>query len=86
MIQSDKKNDLQKVTNIYGMITVWLWYYYHGSNEQRVIEKIRLLFFYCEWACMCYNKTNWQIDTTTTELFEYKHKTAAINIEETHII
>ena len=21
------------------------WYYYHGSNEQRVIEKIRLLFF-----------------------------------------
>ena len=24
--------------------------------------------------------------TTTTELFEYKHKTTAINIEETHII
>ena len=22
-----------------------LWYYYHGSNEQRVIEKIWLLFF-----------------------------------------
>ena len=25
-------------------------------------------------------------DTTTTELFEYKHKTAAINIEEMHIM
>ena len=24
--------------------------------------------------------------TATTELFEYKHKTTAINIEETHII
>lgn len=24
--------------------------------------------------------------TTSTELFEYKHKTTAINIEETHII
>lgn len=24
--------------------------------------------------------------TTTTELFEYKHKITAINIEETHII
>ena len=24
--------------------------------------------------------------TTTTEFFEYKHKTTAINIEETHII
>ena len=27
-----------------------------------------------------------KIFTTTTELFEYKHKTTAINIEETHII
>ena len=25
-------------------------------------------------------------DTTTTELFEYKHKTGAINIEEMHIM
>lgn len=47
-----QKNNLQKVTNIYGMTTVLrlflkrkLWYYYHGSNEQRVIEIIRLLFF-----------------------------------------
>ena len=27
-----------------------------------------------------------KIFTTTTEIFEYKHKTTAINIEETHII
>ena len=27
-----------------------------------------------------------KIFTTTTELFEYKHKTTAINVEETHII
>lgn len=27
-----------------------------------------------------------KIFTTTTEIFEYKHKTAEINIEETHII
>ena len=27
-----------------------------------------------------------KIFTTTTEIFEYKHKTIAINIEETHII
>lgn len=27
-----------------------------------------------------------KIFTTTTEFFEYKHKTTAINIEETHII
>ena len=27
-----------------------------------------------------------QLFTTTTELFEYKHKITAINIEETHII
>ena len=25
-------------------------------------------------------------DTTTTKLFEYKHKTAVINIEEMHIM
>ena len=25
-------------------------------------------------------------DTITTELFEYKHKTAALNIEEMHIM
>ena len=27
-----------------------------------------------------------KIFTTTIEIFEYKHKTAEINIEETHII
>ena len=40
------------IRNDYGLTTVLrlflkrkLWYYYHGSNEQRVIEIIRLLFF-----------------------------------------
>ena len=40
------------IRNDYGLATVLrlffkrkLLYYYHGSNEQRVIEKIRLLFF-----------------------------------------
>ncbi len=28
----------------------------------------------------------YEVFTTTTEIFEYKHKTTAINIEETHII
>lgn len=32
------------------------------------------------------NPTGKKIFTTTTEIFEYKHKTTAINIEETHII
>ena len=32
------------------------------------------------------NPTGKKIFTTTTEIFEYKHKTAEINIEETHII
>ena len=42
---------LIKVTNIYGMATVWRLFWkgsydiIYGSNEQRVIEKIRLLFF-----------------------------------------
>ena len=31
-------------------------------------------------------KIIYQLFTTTTELFEYKHKTVAINIEEMHII
>lgn len=32
------------------------------------------------------NPTRKKLFTTTTEIFEYKHKTTAINIEETHII
>ena len=42
-----KTNDFYKIIN--GIESFFLkrklWYYYHGSNEQRVIEKIRLLFF-----------------------------------------
>ena len=45
------------------------------------MQKWGIFFIICDRQFPVYRD-----DTTTTELFEYKHKTDAINIEEMHII
>ncbi len=39
------RNDYSLATVLRLFLKRKLWYYYHGSNEQRVIEKMWLLFF-----------------------------------------
>ena len=73
------------IRNDYGLATVLrlflkkkLWYYYHGSNEQRVIEKIRLLFFIVnELTCAIIKQINksefvketwWQLSDSIAEM------------------
>ena len=70
------------IRNDYGLTTVLrlflkrkLWYYYHGSNEQRVIEKIRLLFFIVnELTCAIIKQIN-------KSRFERRSKMPYITIE-----
>ena len=45
------------------------------------MQKWGIFFIICDRQFPVYRD-----DTITTELFEYKHKTAALNIEEMHIM